>query len=160
MTTQEFAGLEEQIEQKCKAQGIRLTAKRQQVLLGLIQSAKAVSAYELAKLCSERFGSALPAMSVYRILSFLESEGLAHKLKVANKYVACAHFTCDHSHGVPQFIICIKCDRVTEAQLSDTVLDSVEDLVSESGYRLLSPQLELSCICARCDDLGGSSKES
>lgn len=151
MTIQEFAGLVEQVEKTCKARGIRLTAKRQQVLLGLIHSGKAVSAYELVELCRERFGSSLPAMSVYRILSFLEMAGLAHKLKVANKYVACAHFSCDHEHGVPQFIICVKCDKVTEARLSGAVVDSVEGLVRTSGYRLLSPQLELSCICKSCD---------
>ena len=35
-------------EQHCKAHGARLTAKRKQVLTGLIQSDKALSAYELS----------------------------------------------------------------------------------------------------------------
>ena len=37
-------------------------------------------------------------MSIYRILEFLESQQLVHKLKLTNRYVACVHITCNHEH--------------------------------------------------------------
>ena len=105
-------------EQHCKNHGVRLTEKRKQVLAGLIQTDKALSAYELIDVCKEQCGEVIPAMSVYRILEFLESENLVHKLKLANKYVVCAHIRCDHAHGVPQFLICGKCNKVKEISIS------------------------------------------
>ena len=79
----------EHAEQHCKSHGGRLTVKRKQVLAGLIQSEKALSAYELIDVCKQQSGESMPAMSVYRILEFLEDEHLVHKLSLANKYVAC-----------------------------------------------------------------------
>ena len=42
-------------EQHCKAHGARLTDKRKQVLSGLLQSKKALSAYELIDYCKENY---------------------------------------------------------------------------------------------------------
>ncbi len=137
-------------ERHCKAHGGRLTAKRKQVLAGLIQSNKALSAYELIDFCKELYGESLPAMSVYRILDFLEDEGLVHKLNLANKYVACAHITCDHAHGVPQFLICGKCSNVKEISISQSTITELQDTVKKAGYQLVSPQLEMNCLCDNC----------
>ncbi|WP_197473994.1 Fur family transcriptional regulator, partial [Oleiphilus sp. HI0066] len=67
-------------EQQCKAKGVRLTDKRKQVLSALIESKKALSAYELVDYLKDEFKAPLPAMSVYRILDFLQTEQLVHKL--------------------------------------------------------------------------------
>ena len=72
----------------CIAQGFKFTKKRKQVLSCLLESDKALSAYELADYCKEKFSSHLPAMSVYRILDFLEKAGLVHRLESAQKYVS------------------------------------------------------------------------
>ena len=40
-------------EQHCNAHGARLTVKQKQILAGLIQSNKALSAYELINSCKE-----------------------------------------------------------------------------------------------------------
>ena len=105
-------------EKHCKNHGSRLTTKRKQVLSSLIQSEKALSAYELIDIFEACFGEKIPAMSVYRILEFLENEHLVHKLNLANKYVACSHITCDHAHGVPQFLICGSCNQVKEISIN------------------------------------------
>ena len=86
-------------EQHCTAHGARLTNRRKQVLSGLLQSEKAMSAYELIDFCKARFGASIPVMTVYRILNFLQDEHLVHKLNLTSKYVACAHITCDHAHA-------------------------------------------------------------
>lgn len=137
-------------EQYCKDHGARLTDKRKQVLYSLLQSGKALSTYELVDYFKSKFNKTIPAMSVYRILEFLEDEHLVHKLKLANKYVACAHITCDHDHGIPQFLICNQCQRVKEISIHKATIKSLQRNVEDSGFYLLSPQLELNCLCKRC----------
>jgi len=137
-------------ERHCKSHGARLTAKRKQVLSGLLKSGKALSAYELMDVCKEEYGESLPAMSVYRILEFLEDELLVHKLNLANKYVACAHISCDHAHAVPQFLICSECNKVQEISINQSTIDELQSNVEEAGYHLITPQLEMNCICADC----------
>ena len=137
-------------EQHCKAHGARLTNKRKQVLSGLLHARKALSAYELIDYCKTEFGESIPAMSVYRILSFFQDEQLVHKLNLANKYVACAHITCDHLHGTPQFLICGKCLLVKEISIDRSTITALRENVEQAGFHLMSPQLEINCICEAC----------
>lgn len=143
----------DQAEQQLLAAGRRLTAKRRQVLSGLLHSPKALSAYELVAFCHTLFGATIPVMSVYRILSFLEAERLVHKLHLANKYVACAHISCDHSHGAQQFLICGRCSKVAEISLAPAMIAEVQSAVAQKGFQLASPQLELDCVCSACTEL-------
>lgn len=137
-------------EQGCRNHGSRMTTKRKRVLSLLVQSKKALSAYDLIALCKQEFGQNVPAMSVYRILEFLESENLVHKLNLAKKYVACSHITCDHDHGVPQFLICGECSHVKEVSISKQTIAELQKNVEDAGFQLISPQLEMNCICDSC----------
>ena len=137
-------------EKQCQARGTRLTEKRKTVLKGLVKSKHAMTAYELVDHCKEELGESIPAMSVYRILEFLESENLVHKLKLANRYVACIHIACDHSHGAPQFLICTQCYRVEEVDITRTTMNALRRNVEGAGFALVSEQIELDCICANC----------
>jgi len=130
--------------------GLRWTAKREQVLSCLLESNRAISAYELADLCKASSGQSIPAMSVYRILDLLAENGLVHKLNLANKYVACAHIICSHSHGQPQFLICSKCSAVKEVTISDNTMNELQLAVDCSGFVLQSPQIEMNCLCSAC----------
>ncbi len=141
----------EHAESNCKAHGTKLTSKRKLVLAGLLQSDKAMSAYELVDYCKQELGETLPPMSVYRILDFLHSENLVHKLNLANKYIACAHITCDHSHGVPQFLICSSCLRVKEIHVEQSIIASLQRNVEAAEFHLTSPQLEMHCLCDNCN---------
>jgi len=116
----------------------------------LLQSEKALSAYELVEYCKNEFGEKLPAMSVYRILDFLQDEQLVHKLNLANKYVACAHITCNHEHQVPQFLICDNCQKVKEISINKSTIDTLQSNVEKAGFHLVSPQLEMNCLCKQC----------
>lgn len=137
-------------EQHCKSNGSRLTEKRKNVLEGLLRSKKALSAYELADYCAKKFDQSLPAMSVYRILDFLQQEQLVHKLNLANKYVACSHIACNHAHAVPQFLICSECQKVEEISINKSMIDELQKNVENAGFHLSSPQLEMNCICDSC----------
>ena len=89
-------------------------------------------------------------MSVYRILGFLQSQRLVHKLDLASKYVACAHIACDHEHGLSQFLVCGLCHRVKEVNVSRSTIKALEDSVAEAGFHLASHQLEINCVCQDC----------
>jgi len=137
-------------EHLCQSRGTRLTTKRKAVLTGLINSQRALSAYELIDECRENLKEKLPAMSMYRILEFLEQEQLVHKLKLANRYVACTHITCDHDHGIQQFLICVECYQVQETSVSKSVLTTLKKSIQKVGFEMVSPQLEISCVCSDC----------
>ena len=137
-------------EEQCRNRGSRLTEKRKQGLSGLIESGKALSAYELIDYCREQYGEAIPAMSVYRILDFLQGEQLVHKLDIANKYVACSHITCGHDHGVPQFLICSACGQVEEVTIDRSLINKLKKNVEAVKFELLSTQIELNCLCGSC----------
>ena len=137
-------------EENCRSHGVRLTEKRKHILQLLLQSDTPLSAYELATRYHDAFNEPIPAMSVYRMLQFLEAETLAHKLNSANKYVACAHITCDHVHEVPQFLICDRCQKVKEVGISHAIINALESNVRNAGYVLTQPQIELPCLCANC----------
>lgn len=140
----------EHAERKCRQKGVRLTSKRKLVLSALIVSDKAMSAYELVDLCKREFNVIIPAMSVYRILDFLQEQELAHKLNLANKYVACCHIDCDHKHEVSQFLICSKCQRVKEISLGRITEEELRQDIESAGFQLVSPQLEINCVCDDC----------
>lgn len=140
----------EHVAQKCSSKGIRFTNKRKLILSSLLTCKKAMSAYELVDYCKQEFDEIFPAMSVYRILEFLQQEQLVHKLNLVNKYVACHHIACDHSHGVPQFLICGKCQRVKETSLGVMTKEELKHDVEQAGFQLVSPQLEINCLCNDC----------
>jgi len=140
----------EHAEIQCQSRGARLTDKRKAVLTGLLHSKSALSAYELIDYCKDKLGEKLQPMSIYRILDFLEDEQLVHKLKLANRYVACTHIACDHKHEVPQFLICIQCHRVEEIEVSKSMLGALKRNAKTIGFEIVSPQLEINCLCENC----------
>lgn len=139
-------------EDSCRASGAKLTEKRKRILSGLLQSPKAQSAYDLIEYMHNEFGESLPPTTVYRILDFLAEENLVHKLHLANKYIACSHISCDHTHEVPQFLICEECGIVKEIGIKKTLINTLKRNVEGAGYVLQSPQLELRCLCQECAD--------
>lgn len=120
------------------------------MLSGLLESDRALSAYELVDVFRDRDEAELLPMSVYRILEFLEGEGLVHRLSTANKYVACSHIACRHEHEVPQFLICKRCHRVDEVAIPGELISTIAQTVESAGFRLARKQLELDCLCHDC----------
>ncbi len=143
----------QQAEANCDAHGVRLTTKRKRVLACLLESGRAQSAYELIDSVKQTYGDNMQPTTMYRMLDFLVSENLVHKLQLANKYVACSHITCDtcgHSHSVPQFLICNTCNRVDEVRIDSELIEQLTKNVDRAGYTLMSPQVELHCLCGDC----------
>ena len=140
-------------EQHCQQLGARLTKKRKQVLSQLIQSNKALSAYELIKIYKECYNEKIPAMSAYRILDFLEGNRLVHKLDLANKYVAAENISTYDTHNPQQFLVCNSCSKVAKINLTPPTITELNQTVKNSGFELISPKIEVSCLCDNCKSI-------
>ncbi|GAK16452.1 LOW QUALITY PROTEIN: zinc uptake regulation protein Zur [Vibrio sp. JCM 19053] len=139
-----------QVEKICLLRGKQLTTKRKLILTSLLYAEKPLSAYELVDYCNHNFSQNIQAMSVYRILDFLEAEHFVHKLNTSSKYVVCSQIACDQEHGVPQFLICSQCGKVSEIAVEANVISSVCAKAIQEGFTVLSPQFEISCVCDEC----------
>ncbi len=140
-------------EVSCSENGARLTQRRRQVLSALMQSSSPLSAYEVLDLCNRSTASAMPAMSVYRILDFLEQQLLVHRLSTSNKYVSCAHITCDHKHfQTTHFLLCEGCSSVEEVDATEEASAALEQMAKTVGFKLTTQQFELSGICTTCQN--------
>ncbi len=139
-----------QAEKICLTRGKHLTAKRKLVLHALLHANKPLSAYEIVDYCHQYFAQNIQAMSVYRILDFLEGEHFAHKLNMSNKYIVCSHIRCNQDHGCPQFLICSECGKVSELTIEPKVISSIRTDARQAGFTVMSPQFEISCVCDEC----------
>ncbi|SEN04870.1 Fur family transcriptional regulator [Nitrosomonas marina] len=138
------------LQEACALAGVKLTSKRKNVLIVLLNSQTPLSAYEIADRYKAHFQGSLPVMSVYRILDFLIKEKLVHKLETSGQYISCAHIACDHQHEAPQFLICDRCGSVMEVGLKKPIVDEIERSVLDTGFTLAHRQLELHGICKHC----------
>lgn len=138
-------------EHSCNEHGVRLTEKRKLILSGLVESGKALSAYELIDYCKKQFDENISAMTMYRVLDFLEEEHLIHKLNLSNKYIACSHIVCNHAkEEVPLFLICNDCNNVEETSITRTMMEKLKQRIEDSHCQLVSSQLEVFCLCQTC----------
>ena len=137
-------------EREFKAQGVPKTNKRINLFALLLLAKKAVSAYELVDSYHQMFEQPVPVITVYRVLEFLQSKGLVHKLETANKYVACSHIDCKQEHPASQFLICNNCLQFKELSISERKFDELKLAIEDAGFHLDRPQLEMNCICNVC----------
>ena len=133
MPTPDYEAVVNTAQETCSAAGVRLTKKRQQVLLTLLRAPTPLSAYDVIDHYQAAFEETLPAMSMYRILDFLVQEKLAHKLDTTNQYLACSHIACNHPHELPQFLICDKCRSVREIGVGTELINELRASVARSG---------------------------
>lgn len=138
-----------EVEARCAAEGLRLTPVRRRVLEILLESHRAMRAYEvLERMQAEGLGAQPPA--AYRVLDFLTSNGFAHRIEALNAFVACTH---PGEHHVPAFLHCRICDGVVETVTSvgsvqgDSLLDAA---AQAAGFRIEARTVEAHGICSIC----------
>lgn len=141
----------ETIEKYCREHGLQLTPVRKKVFEFLLDEPKGLGAYKILDLLRlSGFNSQPPA--AYRALDFLVENGFAHKVESQNLFVAC---TKPGSHHSPVFMICKKCDRVSETQ--STSLDAnISDSLRLSGFEIEHAVIEAEGICSVCAGSGSS----
>lgn len=127
------------------ALGGRLTPVRRRTLEILLESHRAMGAYEvLDRLAAEGFGRQPPV--AYRALDFLVDHGLAHRLQRLNAFAACLHPAHDHA---PAFLICRACDALAE-QPAAPVRAALADLAAKTGFVVERATIEAVGLCPAC----------
>ena len=134
----------------CKGTGRGLTKHRQRILEILIKAQSPMSAYELVDAYNESAQTPIVAMSVYRILEFLESVKLVHRLKSANRYIACNSISgvCEHQTSV--FLICKSCQKIEEIHSSADNLQFLRGQIEAKGFAAKDSQIEVATLCKAC----------
>lgn len=125
--------------------GLRLTPVRRRVLEILLETHRAMGAYDiLNRLATEGYGHQPPV--AYRALEFLEEQGLAHRIRRLNAFCACMHPGEAHA---PAFLICRSCDAVAEAPARG-VRAALETAAAELGFTVEGSNIESLGQCNDC----------
>jgi Fur family zinc uptake transcriptional regulator len=133
-------------EETCEESGRRLTPLRRRVLEELAESHSPVGAYEIVERL-KKAGDSTPAMSVYRALDFLVTEGLAHRIESRNAFLACNRG--HDSEEVVVFLLCERCGTVAEVTSGD-VGRGLARAAGAVGFEAHAPVLEIKGLCDRC----------
>ncbi len=135
-------------EAHCSANDLRLTPVRRRTLEILLSDHKALGAYDvLGILAEEGLGKQPPV--AYRALDFLMKAGFAHKIEALNAYIACAHLgSCKR----PAFLICRKCQSVSEAHTAYEAQNNLNAAAIAAGFRIERAVVEAEGICPNCQD--------
>lgn len=134
----------------CEKAGSRLTDTRQHMLEVLLEVNKPLSAYEITEQYNQVIEPKIMTMSVYRILDFLESVHLVHRLQSINKYVVCNHSLGACHHHPPLYLICKSCQHIEEVELADEVINTLTRQAKSVGFSSVGSQVELYSLCTKC----------
>ena len=130
----------------CEDQGARLTELRELVLRIILEAETPLTAYQILDRLKERRRSAVPP-TVYRVLDFLMTQGLVHRIERLNAFVFC-HGSGGHDHPV-QFLICRRCGTVAEIE-DHTVAEALAHAARKAGFQASLATVELDGTCAKC----------
>ncbi|MGU3496441.1 Fur family transcriptional regulator [Xanthobacteraceae bacterium A53D] len=134
------------VEKLCADKGLRLTPLRLSVMRVLAESHIPLGAYEIVDRLAAT-GDKTPPMSVYRVLDFLVTEGLAHRIESRNAFLACGH---PHEPGdVVVFLICERCGSTREVG-SHAVGRDLAWAARSAGFEPRQRVLEVEGVCAHC----------
>lgn len=127
------------------ARGVRLTPVRRRSLEILLESHRAMGAYEvLDRLARDGFGNQPPV--VYRALEFLVDNALVHRIQRLNAYLACMHPGEVHA---PAFLICGTCNAVAEAP-AEAVRAALDGAARKLGFKAERVTIEALGLCPAC----------
>jgi Fur family zinc uptake transcriptional regulator len=127
------------------ASGARLTPVRRRVLEILLETHKAMGAYDvLQRLAADGYGNQPPV--AYRALDFLVEQGFAHRIRRLNAFAACMHPGEPHA---PAFLICRVCDAVAEAPAAP-VRAALDRAAHDIGFVIERSNIEALGLCPGC----------
>ena len=132
-------------EKRLGAAGQRLTPVRRKTLQILLDSPRALGAYEvLERLVADGFANQPPV--AYRALEFLEEQGLVHRIRRLNAFTACMHVGEVHA---PAFLICRECHAVAEAPAA-AVVQALEAAAKVLHFTIERSTVEALGLCPAC----------
>lgn len=124
---------------------VRMTPLRIEILRLIAEAKHPITAYELLRqLRTSRANSEPP--TVYRVLDYLQDNGLIHKIANNNTYVAC-DLPQDPHQG--QIFLCRSCGHSFETHDSK-VIKALEEYAIKNQFQLSHDLIELTGICRNC----------
>lgn len=135
---------EESILQQLSRAGYRITEARRAVIRALYEDVGHASPAEVhAK--ARGYCATVGLVTVYRTLELLAAMGLARRIHSCN---GCQGYTLA-SHGHHHHLVCHNCGATLEFQGCD-LAPLLQRVTAETGFRIDSHLLELSGLCAAC----------
>lgn len=125
---------------------IKLSPIKQLIYDTIQNNAKPYSAYKLLDQIKEVIPNVKPMM-VYRALSFLEEQGLIHKIKSTSTYHSCNHVVHD---GSVFFLICQKCGLVEELKMDESIKKTLNKMANSVGFTFDNKICEMGGLCHAC----------
>ena len=135
------------IEEYCKDKNVKLTPVRLKVLELLQNEKSGLGAYRILDLLREAGFNSQPPVA-YRALDFLVEHGFVHKIESQNSFVACTDPGVHHS---PVFMICKKCESVSEAPTFETA-SNISDALMATGFNVEQTIIEAEGVCSTCSE--------
>lgn len=132
-------------EAQCAERGVRLTPVRRRVLEILLESHRALGAYDILARLREEGHAAQPPVA-YRALDFLVEQGFVHKIEGISAFVAC---TRPDDHLDATLLICQSCQTVAELPLG-AVEDQIHALAGTHGFTVTRQRVEIEGTCPAC----------
>jgi Fur family zinc uptake transcriptional regulator len=124
--------------------GARMTGLRRDVLSALHHENRAIGAYDLFDQLKQDGKVSAPA-AVYRVLDFLVTSGLAHKVEALSAYAACAAGGGAHSAIL---LVCEGCGNVDEKP--GKLAEPLGGFDREKGFQTHAISVEALGLCATC----------
>ena len=134
----------EQIAERLKTAGLRLTPQRVAIYRALVQTDSHPSAQQLY----EQLHPELPSLSqatVYNTLQALVEQGLVHEIGDAGD--GAVHYDADLAPHVN--LVCTRCHRIDDFQ-TDLLAQTDKLVADESGYQLRGARLVYYGLCPAC----------
>ncbi|PIE45178.1 MAG: hypothetical protein CSA45_03865 [Gammaproteobacteria bacterium] len=133
------------VDRYCREHNCKLTPLRRRVLDILLAQKQPLTAYAVLDILKKSNPKA-QVMSVYRVLDFLVTNGLVHRIENLNAFMTCHHLSKRH---FSQWLICQQCGDVEECIASD-FKQGMQQITADTGFSITSPMIELFGICRRC----------
>lgn len=137
----------EQIFQKLKQAGLRLTIGRKALIEELAKHEDPHTAKQL-QACLEERGIKINLVTIYREMEALEAQGIARLLEFGDgqRRIELVDSKDEHHHH----LICRSCDTVAHVDIEAAILAVEKILAKQNNFKIDAHQLEFFGQCQKC----------
>lgn len=129
----------------CDTHKHRLTKPRREVLKIMASSTKPMGAYDVLHELEKTIHNPKPP-TAYRAIEFWQKHGFIHRIESLNAYTICQ---ADHKHKGSEFMICDRCNTVTETHMCD-LPQSLQEKTAQFKFTSIRWNFEIYGVCNAC----------
>ena len=136
----------EAILNRLRAEGLRITASRRNILDVLFEAGRPLSLQEIQDLAAER-GERPDYATVFRLMTLLETLHLAHKVNLQRP---CSYYELHDPKKHYDHIVCTTCGKVVVIDIPCPLGATEQHIAQHYGFRDLTHSLEFFGQCPDC----------